>query len=817
MKKIARLLVLTAGITTGAAVYPLPFRESIGNSEAFAQTQVINYQTTANVNLRSGPKTSYKTILTIPKGAVAASVQEKDSWLKVTYTFTKNKKKTSAAGWIMKKYAKEYYYKQPIVKTYFFAPKSAALYPSADTINKRAGTLAAGNGFYTTLLVTNSRGEKWYQLSFSGKTLYINSRDTGAKAKVSTAQIKLQTTQDTYLFQGLGTGYKKLVKIPKGTVLSSNLMAGSWYSAGYKGLWGWIDSRAVQKYSAAPNIQYDTSSQGIVFTKNEAALFILNQNVFTKQGTVTANNGFSSPGKAVSPDGNLWYKVQFNSKTYYLNSKDVVKEKASPVTQETYSALQDTTLYESFGSAYKMLGSIPAGSQLVPQEKIGTWFKVSFNGRQGYVKSEDLQKNNAVEVQVNNLSFVTNTDLTLYKEASEGSSITGSIAASTLVTAQAKTSDGWYKIMSGSTSGYVREEGLIQVKTGYQGSREGYQFIDLRTQSPVTAQQINFYIDSRYKSFRSVSVLSGKGQLFVDAGKKYGVNSLYLAAHAIHESAFGTSLISIGKNNLFGFGSYDAAPFISSYKFNSLEENINYIARQIKATYLNPNPISGVFFRYKGAYLGFSTVDMEGKRIDADSEGMNFYYASDPEWGKKIAAHMQNILPYDPAYYSRAVRNETSDQVPSIPQGSDLFPDGISIMANSDLVLNSAKGVSDHIMTAKKGSVLHLIEKTNDYWVKVETDGKLYWTKSIDFVNYKTYISALNLGRATDTVNVRITPDTSSSSNILTQLKLNQNVMLVMNKDNSLITDPSGTWYQVKLPTGNTGWVSAKYIARELK
>ena len=44
---------------------------------------------------------------------------------------------------------------------------------------------------------------------------------------------------------------------------------------------------------------------------------------------------------------------------------------------------------------------------------------------------------------------------------------------------------------------------------------------------------------------------------------------------------------SIGKNNLFGFGSYDASPFIASYRFSSVDENINYIAQQIKATYLS--------------------------------------------------------------------------------------------------------------------------------------------------------------------------------------------------------------------------------------
>ena len=251
--------------------------------------------------------------------------------------------------------------------------------------------------------------------------------------------------------------------------------------------------------------------------------------------------------------------------------------------------------------------------------------------------------------------------------------------------------------------------------------RVGYQFIDLRTQSPVTAEQIDNYIEQNYKNQRITRKLdkkcfAGTGQVFIDAGKTYGVNALYLAAHAIHESAFGTSEIALGKNNLFGFGSYDASPFIASYRFSTIDENINYIAQQIKATYLNE--VSGGF-RYQGAILGFRTKDMNNERIDANSEGMNFYYASDTNWGKGIARHMQNILPYDQAYYSNATADKSVISAPSIPQGSDIFPNGIQAIAKKDLVLNSSKGSKDAVLTLKKGSTFTVLEKTNDYWVNL--------------------------------------------------------------------------------------------------
>ena len=250
--------------------------------------------------------------------------------------------------------------------------------------------------------------------------------------------------------------------------------------------------------------------------------------------------------------------------------------------------------------------------------------------------------------------------------------------------------------------------------------------------------------------------------------------------------------------------------------FLSIEENINYIAQQIKATYLNE--VSGGF-RYQGAILGFKTTDMNNNRIAANSEGMNFYYASDINWGKGIARHMQNILPYDQVYYSNAKADKSVVSAPSIPQGSDIFPTGIQAIAKKDLVLNSSKGPKDAVLTLKKGSTFTVLEKTNDYWINLIYNNTNYWTNSIDFVKYKDYISVQNLGRVknTNSLNVRKDPTTSNGdSNIITTLNLNDYVQFVLNADGTVKMNSAKTWYQIKLADGTNGWVSTTYIAREL-
>jgi beta-N-acetylglucosaminidase len=87
-----------------------------------------------------------------------------------------------------------------------------------------------------------------------------------------------------------------------------------------------------------------------------------------------------------------------------------------------------------------------------------------------------------------------------------------------------------------------------------------YQFLKLSYVDGTTAQQLN-------SLFRPDGVLSGKGQVFIDAAKQYNVNPIYLASHAILETGNGTSPLAKGIDvngakvyNLFGIGAIDGNP-----------------------------------------------------------------------------------------------------------------------------------------------------------------------------------------------------------------------------------------------------------------
>lgn len=119
--------------------------------------------------------------------------------------------------------------------------------------------------------------------------------------------------------------------------------------------------------------------------------------------------------------------------------------------------------------------------------------------------------------------------------------------------------------------------------------------------------------------------------VFYNMEKKYKINGIFLASMAIHESAWGTSQISLEKKNLFGYGSYDETPYESSFEFSSYSEGIETVAKSLVKYYLNPSGTkiydgeTAAGWYYNGPTLS----------------GVNTRYASDEEWHTKVYSFME--------------------------------------------------------------------------------------------------------------------------------------------------------------------------------
>lgn len=180
---------------------------------------------------------------------------------------------------------------------------------------------------------------------------------------------------------------------------------------------------------------------------------------------------------------------------------------------------------------------------------------------------------------------------------------------------------------------YTDEAGRLQA-TQYQY----FQFLSARMPTSYTAQQLDRVIQemlqerqatgaSRYANATTKSKLIGLGSKLKTLEAQHRVNALFMLAAAIHESDFGISEKALTCNNLFGIKAYDSSTKVCEKKFTTPEESVNsFVVDYMNKNYLNP----------LGAY---SNGAVPGNK----SVGANVKYASDPDWGAKIAGHLYTL------------------------------------------------------------------------------------------------------------------------------------------------------------------------------
>lgn len=161
-----------------------------------------------------------------------------------------------------------------------------------------------------------------------------------------------------------------------------------------------------------------------------------------------------------------------------------------------------------------------------------------------------------------------------------------------------------------------------------------FQFQSVRQPTTYTAAELDSYINwaladrqstgiARYKDATVKSKLIGLGEYLKSVEKTYRVNAMFILATAIHESDYGISANAQTKNNIFGIRVFDSSPEMGEI-YVTPENSVNaFIQRYINLNYANP-----LGAHANGAVPGNKAV------------GINVKYASDPNWGSKIAGHM---------------------------------------------------------------------------------------------------------------------------------------------------------------------------------
>lgn len=174
------------------------------------------------------------------------------------------------------------------------------------------------------------------------------------------------------------------------------------------------------------------------------------------------------------------------------------------------------------------------------------------------------------------------------------------------------------------------------------------EFADLRTVSTVTAAQINSFLNST-SSGRS-GIFAGQGSAFINAAAKAGIDAVYLLAHAIWETGWGTSTLAQGYSyngstyyNFFGYGAFDADAVGNGTAY-AVQAGWNSIANALTG---GANIIADSYM-YADTYPQYTLYSMKWDYDRTNATGSYGWhqYATDPNWAAHIAELMQEFYDY---------------------------------------------------------------------------------------------------------------------------------------------------------------------------
>lgn len=196
----------------------------------------------------------------------------------------------------------------------------------------------------------------------------------------------------------------------------------------------------------------------------------------------------------------------------------------------------------------------------------------------------------------------------------------------------------WIKVKYNDLEGYIESYKLtseavtpmITEKNRIANLKENLNFeMELNKKSGFTI--------SDYKTiFNGISsdknnIFSDNAETFYNVEQKYNINGVFVAAIAIHESAWGTSSLALDKHNLFGFAAYDRDPYNSAASFETYQECIDTVAKTLAKNYLHS----------KGTSISEDVVAVATYNNGPTLTGVNIRYASDENWAGKVYKYME--------------------------------------------------------------------------------------------------------------------------------------------------------------------------------
>ena len=351
-----------------------------------------------------------------------------------------------------------------------------------------------------------------------------------------------------------------------------------------------------------------------------------------------------------------------------LNLEEFISQNTNDKQREEYEVTEETLEYIT---KYRTNTSLPKGMiQVVQEGRQGVQevtIKKIYKGEELISEEQVRQKiitasiNKIVEIgggaetsnytaKVGDILYVTSDRLSVMVEPDENSQKVATLSKNDeLKLKEIKAS--WYRIESGNIRGYVKAECTTYINPNAPEEEETINDSTTASTNTKSASELKSALSFNMalnkpsglslEQFKKVlnddkdknNILANNSEYFYYIEKQYHINGIFVAAVAIHESAWGTSKIALEKKNLFGYGAYDSSPYNSAYNFSDYPESIDLLARVFVKYYLNP----------KGTSIYGGEVATASYYNGETLTGVNTKYATDKNWANRVYHYMEYL------------------------------------------------------------------------------------------------------------------------------------------------------------------------------
>ena len=253
-----------------------------------------------------------------------------------------------------------------------------------------------------TVVVVTGRSDGWYQVAYNGYQGYMSSEflSFSDSADVSLGEGTV-TGNAVNLRSGPGTDYSILGSRNKGASLTVTGVSGSWYKVDLNGSDGYIRSDYLSFGSGTGSAgDSSTASAGSSSVTSASGTGVINaSDVRLRSGPSTSYSildVFSSgTSMTVTGDAGDWYKVDYNgTEGYVYKTYLTVGESASSVSSSaSVTDISDTaaTVISAVhfrsgpDTSYSSMQVLGAGTCVTITGETEKWYRVSYNGTEGYI------------------------------------------------------------------------------------------------------------------------------------------------------------------------------------------------------------------------------------------------------------------------------------------------------------------------------------------------------------------------------------------------------------------------------------------------